>query len=78
MALRKRFKQVTLPNGKNELVEIKVPPKSEFQMDNRDYLNEPQYKGYKHVKTIKGRKMLMSGLSGAGRESWDRIFNKGK
>jgi len=77
MALRQKFIQRVKPDGSSYLEEVKVPPRSEFQLDNRDYLNEPQYKGYKHVKTIKGEKMLTKGYSQAYAENWDRTFKNG-
>jgi len=75
---KRRFKQVVKPDGTSEMVEVKRPTDSLFQLDNRDYLNTPEYAGYKHVSTVKGQKMMVSGLSQEGRESWDRIYNKGK
>ena len=76
---RQRFIQRKRKDGSTFLEEVKVPPRSDFQTDDRSYLDKhPDYKNYKFVKTVKSKGKLKVGYNLATSMTWERIFGKQK
>ena len=74
---KRRFIQRKRENGSTFLEEVRVPPRSDFQTDDKSYLDKhPDYKGYKFVKTVKSKGKLKMGYKLAIALTWERIFGK--